>query len=220
MQHWFEWLNWGHGSYGIDGFIQINWSDGTNWTQCVRIDRAARYVWFHWMILLERMKCKHIEFMELTICIVGGTEIGARIYNTKKRRNRAAFTNSIKSRKMKGKDDKKIPFRLPPSAFCLCPADPRSERTIGIIRQSFLCSPIKSGQASFWLQTVGGWMWWSRRGWIRRRTRGTRPASSPSSSSSGWTPSWHLATTGTLTWKIFLGRVKKMIQRYLFHLHW
>ena len=42
--------------------------------------------------------------------MVGGTESGARIYNTKIRRNRAAFPNSIKSRKVKGKDDKKIVF--------------------------------------------------------------------------------------------------------------
>ena len=40
--------------------------------------------------------------------MVGGTESGARIYNTKIRRNRAAFPNSIKSRKVKGKDDKKL----------------------------------------------------------------------------------------------------------------
>ena len=108
VQYWFEWLNWGHGNYGTDGFNQINWSDGTNGTKCVRIDRAAGSVWFHWMRLSERMKCKHNELIELTICMVGGTESGARIYNTKIRRNRAAFPNSIKSRKVKGKDDKNL----------------------------------------------------------------------------------------------------------------
>ena len=60
------------------------------------------------MRLSERMKCKHNELIELTICMVGGTESGARIYNTKIRRNRAAFPNSIKSRKVKGKDDKNL----------------------------------------------------------------------------------------------------------------
>ena len=40
--------------------------------------------------------------------MVGGTESGARIYNTKTRRNRAAFPNSTKSRKVKGKDDKNL----------------------------------------------------------------------------------------------------------------
>ena len=48
------------------------------------------------------------ELIELAICMVRGTESGARIYNTKIRRNRAAFPNSIKSRKVKGKDDKNL----------------------------------------------------------------------------------------------------------------
>ena len=60
VQYWYEWLNWGHGNYGTDGFNQINWSDGTNGTKCVRIDRAPGSVWFHWMKLSERMKCKNI----------------------------------------------------------------------------------------------------------------------------------------------------------------
>ena len=60
VQYWFEWLNWGHGNYGTDGFNQINWSDGTNGTKCVRIDRAAGSVWFHWMKLSKWMKCKRI----------------------------------------------------------------------------------------------------------------------------------------------------------------
>ena len=30
-----------NGNYRIDGFNQINWSDGTNGTDCVRIDWAA-----------------------------------------------------------------------------------------------------------------------------------------------------------------------------------
>ena len=60
------------------------------------------------MRLSERMKCKHNELIELTICMVGGTESGARIYNTKIRRNRAAFPDSTKSRKLKGKDDKNL----------------------------------------------------------------------------------------------------------------
>ena len=67
-----------------DGFNQIDWSDGTNGTECVRIDRDAGSVWFHWMKLSEGMKCKHIELIELTICMVGGTESGARIYNKNK----------------------------------------------------------------------------------------------------------------------------------------
>ena len=46
-----------NGNYRIDGFNQINWSDGTNGTECVRIDRAAGSVWFHWMKLSKRMKC-------------------------------------------------------------------------------------------------------------------------------------------------------------------
>ena len=108
MHYWFEWLNWRHGNYGIDGFNQINWSDGTIGTDCVRNDSTAGYVWFHWMKLSERMKCKHIELMELTICMVRGTESGARIYNTKIFRNWAAFLNTIKSRKVKAKDDKKL----------------------------------------------------------------------------------------------------------------
>ena len=36
-----------NGNYWIDGFNQINWSDGTNGTECVRIDGAAGSVWFH-----------------------------------------------------------------------------------------------------------------------------------------------------------------------------
>ena len=60
------------------------------------------------MKLSDRLKCKHIELIELTICMVRGTESGARIYNAKICRNRAAFPNSIKSRKVKGKDDKKL----------------------------------------------------------------------------------------------------------------
>ena len=47
-----------NGNYRIDGFNQINWSDGTNGTECVRIDRAAGSVWFHWMKLSKWMKCK------------------------------------------------------------------------------------------------------------------------------------------------------------------
>ena len=70
-----------NGNYQIDGFNQINWSDGTNGTECVRIDRAAGSVWLHWMKLSDRLKCKHIELIELTICMVRGTESGARIYN-------------------------------------------------------------------------------------------------------------------------------------------
>ena len=84
VQYWFEWLNWGHGNYGTDGFNQINWSDGTNGTKCVRIDRAAGSVWFHWMKLSDGLKCKHIELIELTICMVRGTESGVRIYNKNK----------------------------------------------------------------------------------------------------------------------------------------
>ena len=93
-----------NGNYRIDGFNQINWSDGTNGTECVRIDRAAGSVWFHWMKLSKQMKCKWIELIELTICRDGGTESEARIYDAKVCRNRAAFPNSIKSRKVKGKD--------------------------------------------------------------------------------------------------------------------
>ena len=48
-------MNWGNVSYEIDGFNQINWSDGTNGTKCVRIDRAAGSVWFHWMKLSDRI---------------------------------------------------------------------------------------------------------------------------------------------------------------------
>ena len=54
------------------------------------------------------MKSKHIELIELTICMVGGMESGARIYDAKICRNRAALPNSIKSRKVKGKDDKNL----------------------------------------------------------------------------------------------------------------
>ena len=36
-----------NGNYRIDGFNQINWSDGTNGTECVRIYGAAGSVWFH-----------------------------------------------------------------------------------------------------------------------------------------------------------------------------
>ena len=57
------------------------------------------------------MKCKRIELIELTICMVGGTESGARIYDAKICRNRAAFPNSIKSRKVKGEDNKKMRYR-------------------------------------------------------------------------------------------------------------
>ena len=56
----------------------------------------------------SEQKCKRIELIELTICMVGGTESGARIYDAKICRNRAAFANSIKSRKVKGKDDKNL----------------------------------------------------------------------------------------------------------------
>jgi hypothetical protein len=42
--------------------------------------------------------------------MVAGTESGARIYDAKNCRNRAAFPNSIKSRKVEGKDDKKFVF--------------------------------------------------------------------------------------------------------------
>ena len=52
------------------------------------------------MRLSERMKCKHNELIELTICMVGGTESGAGIYDAKICRNRAAFSNSIKPRKV------------------------------------------------------------------------------------------------------------------------
>ena len=93
VQYWFEWLNWGHGSYGIDVSNQIDWSNGTNGTECVRIDRTAGSVWFHWMKLSKWMKCKRIELIELTICMVGGTESGTRIYDAKIYRNRAAFSN-------------------------------------------------------------------------------------------------------------------------------
>ena len=40
-----------NGNYGIDYFNQINWSDWTNGTECVSIDRAAGSFWFHWMKL-------------------------------------------------------------------------------------------------------------------------------------------------------------------------
>ena len=40
--------------------------------------------------------------------MVGGMESGAQIYDAKICRNQAAFPNSIKSRKVKGKDDKKL----------------------------------------------------------------------------------------------------------------
>ena len=82
-----------NGNYGIDGFNQINWSDGTNGTECVRIDRTAGYVWFHRMKLSKQMKCERIELIELTMCMVGGTESGTRIYDAKICRNRAAFPN-------------------------------------------------------------------------------------------------------------------------------
>ena len=98
VQYWFEWLNWGHGNYGTDGFNQINWSDGTNGTKCVRIDRAAGSVWFHWMKLSDRLKCKHIELIELTICMVRGTESGARIYNKK---NMQHFRTQLSQEKWK-----------------------------------------------------------------------------------------------------------------------
>ena len=51
-----------NGNYQIDGFNQINWSDGTNGTDCVRNDSTAGYVWFHWMKLSERMKCQHMNW--------------------------------------------------------------------------------------------------------------------------------------------------------------
>ena len=39
---------------------------------------------------------------------------------------------------------------FPPSAFCLCPADPRTERTIRIIRQSPVCAvPLSPGKPPF-----------------------------------------------------------------------
>ena len=57
-----------NGNCRIDGFNQINWSDGTNGTECVRIDRAAGSVWFHWMKLSDRLKCKHIEYTIKKIC--------------------------------------------------------------------------------------------------------------------------------------------------------
>ena len=42
--------------------------------------------------------------------MVGGATSGARINDTKIRRNRAAFPNSIKSRKVKGEYNKKMLF--------------------------------------------------------------------------------------------------------------
>ena len=77
-------MNWGHGNYVIDGFNQTNLSNGTNGTECVRIDRATGIVWFHWIKLSQRMKCKHIELIELTICMVGGTESGVQKYESQK----------------------------------------------------------------------------------------------------------------------------------------
>ena len=97
------------GNYGIDGFNQINWSDWTNGVGCVRIDRAAGSVWFHWLKLSEWMKCKHIELIELTRCMVvlGGTESGTRIYlQYKNSQKSSSISGRTKSRKVKGKDDK------------------------------------------------------------------------------------------------------------------
>ena len=93
-----------NGNYGIDGFNKINWSDGTNGTEEL-IELLDLFDSIEW-------KCQNgwnvSKLIGLTICMVGGTGSGARIYNAKIRRNRAAFPNSIKSRKVKGKNDKNL----------------------------------------------------------------------------------------------------------------
>ena len=80
----------------------------TNETECVRRDRAAGSFWFHGMKLSERMKREHIELIEMTICMVEGTESGAWVYNTKIQHWTAFpnWLNLIKSWKVKVKDEK------------------------------------------------------------------------------------------------------------------